>query len=45
MGDFPGGPVVMIPGLQHKEPGFNPWSGIPRSHMLQLRSGAAKLIN
>ena len=46
-GEFPGGPLAKTPYSQCREPGFDPWSGIPhaatkRSCMLQLRLGTVK---
>ena len=40
--DFPGSPVVKTPSSQHRGLRFDPWSRELRSHMLQLRSSAAK---
>ena len=39
--DFPVDPVAKTPGSQCRGPGFNPWSGNRRSHMLQLRESPA----
>ena len=32
--DFPAGPLVKTPPIQHRLNGFHPWSGEIRSHML-----------
>jgi len=33
--------VAKTPGSQCRGPGFNPWSGDRRSHMLRLRESSA----